>query len=194
MRSTVIVLVTLGAAIMAACGDGPDGVGVTPPPRQPAPIGSPIPQQGGAFVIPCNQDEYVQTTPRLDYEVKVTNDDNNLVSLSGVQVNACMGLTQQAKRSATVVLGEGLQTWLEATYPKGTTEVSQEEFEAKVCVEVSRLISTQPSLSRVTWVSLATFGTFTMELKPVTGRQPPPPTQGNYSDPGCKLPRVGPTA
>lgn len=185
----------LALLLLGACGDGPDPREGNFPVGRPTSTRTAVPkQEAGAFMVPCELTQFIQTTPRLPYEVKVTDDKQGLVSLSGVLVSACMGATGQEKKVATEVLGKGIQTWLEATYPKGTTVTDQIEFEAKVCMEVARLVSATPVLAKVSWVALATHGTFTMELKPVTGNETPPAPPGNYSDPGCKLPRTGPTA
>ncbi len=191
----ILLFAVLLLALAGACGDGPDKPGgITPPARLPV-ISTPAPnQQGGALAVPCDLNEFVEITPNLPYDVTVTNDDHGLKSLKGVLMDVCMGAVGQDKKTTTETLGKGIQAWLESHYPKGSTEKSQADFEAKVCEEVSRLMTSDSSLRRISWVSLATTGTFSLDVMPVTGTIPPPKPSGNYTDPGCKLPKIGPTA
>jgi len=180
--------------LIGACGDGADPE-IAPPTGRPASASPTSVQPSGMYVTPCEPNEFVKTTPRLPHEVKVTHDDS-FISITGVDIDACMGLTGQEKKGATEILGNGVQTWMMAEYPQGTTVKNQEEFESEVCAEIARLITVEPTLSQVSWVSLTTFGTFIIGFSGSTGPTPTMPLdqEGNYIPPSCPLPKRGPTA
>lgn len=189
MKPVWLFLGLILAVFSASCGDGENHAGVFPPtPTQRATPVKSDPNAGPQLVLPCTADQYVQIKPNLTYEVKVTDDPDGLQGFVGVLMDACMGQPFPTNKTAVETLGKGVQHWLMEAYPRGATEKSQTELEAKVCQEVARLIASDPVLSKVTWVSLATTGTWQLPLKPAKI------TSGEYTPPGCKLPTKGPTA
>ena len=190
MRFKILVLICLIlTCFVAGCGDGSkESAGVKPPTaKSVATRGTSSPEI--QLVVPCALDEYVQITPNLLYDVKVVDGEDGLMSLRGVLMDTCMGQTGLGKKTTAEKLGNGVEKWLESTYPRGATEQNQTDFEAKVCTEIARIISSDPSLRKITWVSLATNG-----IWDISKLSPPKVQSGRYTPPGCSIPKSGPSA